>query len=70
VELGWTGTVLTDQQQRKHLVHALLGVTLRRAASENWRVSFEVDAADTILWDMAGRLPLEREPDWLTFADG
>jgi hypothetical protein len=69
VELGWTGSVLTDQQLRKHLVHALLGASLRHAASENWRVSFEVDAADTILWDMTARLPLEREPDWLTFVE-
>jgi hypothetical protein len=69
VELGWTGSVLTDQQQRKHLVHALLGASLRHAASANWRVSFEVDEADTVMWEMTARLPLEREPDWLTFAE-
>jgi hypothetical protein len=69
VELGWTGSVLDDLQLRKHLDHALLGASLRHAASANWRVSFEVDEADTVLWDMAGRLPLDREPDWLTFAD-
>ena len=69
VELGWTGSILTDPQQRKHLVHALLGTSLRHAARENWRVSFEVDEADAILWDMTARLPLGREPDWLTFAE-
>ena len=69
VELGWTGSVLDDPEQRKHLAHALLGASLRHATSENWRVSFEVDEADTILWDMTARLPLEREPDWLTFAE-
>ncbi|MDQ2651805.1 MAG: hypothetical protein M3Z20_02070, partial [Chloroflexota bacterium] len=55
VELGWTGSVLVDEQQRKQLAHALLGASLRHAASENWRVSFEVDAADTIMWDMTAR---------------
>lgn len=69
VELGWTGAILDDPQQRAHLVHALLGACLHHATSENWRVAFEVDEADTILWDMAGRLPLDREPDLLTFAE-
>jgi hypothetical protein len=69
VELGWTGSVLDDPQQRKHLVHALLGMSLRHAASANWHVSFEVDEADTVMWDMVTQLPLAREPDWLTFAE-
>lgn len=69
VELGWTGAVLDDEQQRKHLVQALLGASLRHATAENWLVAFEVDAADTILWDMTARLPLELAPDWLAFAE-
>ena len=69
VELGWTGSVLDDPQQRNTLVRALLGVSLRHAASANWPVSFEVDEADTVLWEMTARLPLDREPDWLTFAE-
>ena len=69
VELGWTGSVLTDPEQRRNLVHALLGTSLRHAASANWQVSFEVDAADTVMWEMTARLPLDREPDWLTFAE-
>jgi hypothetical protein len=69
VELGWTGSILIDQQQRKNVVHTLLGTSLRHAASANWRVSFEVDEADTIMWELTARLPLEREPDWLTLAE-
>lgn len=69
VELGWTGAVLDDEQQRKPLVQALLGESLRHATSENWPVAFEVDEADTILWDMTARLPLDLEPDWLTFVE-
>jgi hypothetical protein len=69
VELGWTGSVLDDPQQRKYLVQALLGVSLRHAVSAKWNVSFEVDEADTVTWDIVMRLPLDREPDWLTFAE-
>ena len=69
VELGWTGAILGDQRQRRDLVYTLLGACLRHATSENWPVSFEVDEADSIMWEMTERLPLEREPDWLTFAE-
>ncbi len=69
VEIGWTGSVLDDLQQRKSLVHTLLGACLRHATLENWHVSFEVDEADTIMWDITARLPLDRGPDWLTFAE-
>lgn len=69
VELGWTGAILDDEQQRKQLVHALLGASLRHATAANWPVTFEIDAADTILWDMTAQLPLDREPDWLTFVE-
>jgi hypothetical protein len=69
VELGWTGSILTDQQLRKNLGQALLGTSLRHAASASWHVSFEVDEADPVMWDMTARLPLEREPDWLTLAE-
>jgi hypothetical protein len=69
VELGWTGAILEDPQRREHVVHALLGASLRHATSENWPVAFEVDEADTILWEMTARLPLDLEPDWLTFAE-
>lgn len=69
VELGWTGSILDDPQQRQPLVRALLGASLRHATSANLQVSFEVDEADTALWDIATRLPLDREPDWLEFAE-
>lgn len=69
VELGWTGSILADPEQRKPLVHALLGASLRYAASANWRVAFEVNEADTDVWEMATRLPHDRELAWLTFAE-
>lgn len=69
VELGWTGSVLDDPRQRELLAHALLGISLRHAASANRPVSFEVDEADMALWEIITRLPLDREPDLLTFAE-
>ena len=69
VELGWTGSLLDDPQQRRYLAHALLGASLHHAASANWRVSFEIDEADAAMWEMVTRLPLDLDTDWLTFAE-
>ena len=69
VELGWTGSLLDDPQQRRYLAHALLGASLHHAASANWSVSFEVDEADAVMWEMVARLPLDLDTDWLTFAE-
>lgn len=69
VDLGWTGAVVTDQQQCRDLVYTLVGACLRHAEMANLPVSFEGNEADTIVWELTARLPLEREPDWLTFAD-
>lgn len=69
VDLGWTGAVVPNQQQCRDLVHALAGACLNYAASEELSVTFEVDEADQIMWELLARLPVEREPDWLTFAE-
>lgn len=69
VDLGWTGAVIADQQRRRDLVYTLVGACLTYAAVEELPVSFEVDEADQIMRELLARLPVEREPDWLTFAE-
>lgn len=69
VELGWTGVLVRHAAFRDDLTLVLLGNCLQIAARMNWRVVFEVDEADPTLWSLCARLPLQREPDWLTFAE-
>ena len=69
VDLGWTGVLEDHAAQRDELIHALVGKCLQHTVGTNWQVLVEVDEADTTLWQLSERLPLQPEPDWLTFAE-
>ncbi|MCC7022974.1 MAG: hypothetical protein IT338_09110 [Thermomicrobiales bacterium] len=69
VELAWAGALPATTAHEGDLVVALVGRCLRHASAATWPVLCEVDEADTHLWRLLDRLPVEYEPDWLTFAE-
>lgn len=69
VDLGWSGALPVTGVHEEDLAVALVGRCLRHAAAAGQRVLLEVDEGDAHLWRLLGRLPMEYEPDWLTFAE-
>lgn len=69
VDLGWVGVLPRYAQQQDDLIYSLVGECLHDAASTNRPVMVEVDEANATLWELMQRLPLQLEPDWLTFIE-
>jgi GNAT superfamily N-acetyltransferase len=63
-DLGWTGVLTEFGPNAPELTLALLGRTSTFAREATRPTNIEVDAADLILWDLIGTLPVSYKPDW------
>lgn len=66
VDLGWVGAAAAFASDAPDLVLSLLGRCCQHASTAGWSIRVEIDEADRLVSDLAARLPIRWEPDWLT----
>ncbi len=66
-ELGWVGVSHRHQERAPELTLALVGRCIAYARDRDTVIDIEVDEEDRHLWRLVSELPLNAEPDWLTF---